>query len=323
VLLAYAKMSVLDDLVASNLPDDPYFSRTLKAYFPAVLSEKFGDAIARHPLKREIISTFVANTVLNRTGATFVNFLAAEAAASTADVVRAYTLAREIFDLEDLWDQIDALDYSVCTSLQLDLLNKLIAIAQRASRWMLRVRAVGPDLPSLIQRYQPGARELRSHLDAWLPGPARASWQQAAQLLVNHGVESMLARNLTALEFIFPALDLVDLEQDAGIGLEPVARTYFGVENELGLTAWRTQINRLPTDTLWQTQARGSARDDVYSIASQIVRGLLMRSQSLADWSLQHAAVVARLCQLLQNISTQNSDLAPISVALRELRHLV
>ena len=322
VVLAYAKMSVFDELVASNLPDDPYFSRALKAYFPKVLSEKFGDAIARHPLKREIIATFVANTMLNRTGATFVNFLAAEAAATTADVVRAYTLAREIFDLEPLWDQIDALDYRVSTSLQLDLLSKLIAITQRASRWMLRVRSTGADLPSLIQRYQPGARELRSNLDHWLPVKANAGWQQAAQTLVKAGVEQELAQNLTALEFIFPALDLVDLAQGANTGLEQAARAYFGVDGELGLTAWRTEINRLPTDTLWQTQARGSARDDVYSIACQITRGLLSRSESVSDWSAQHESAITRLCKLLQNIGTQSADLAPISVALRELRHL-
>ncbi|MES2585168.1 MAG: NAD-glutamate dehydrogenase, partial [Pseudomonadota bacterium] len=61
VVLAYAKMSVFDELVASNLPDDPFFSRALKAYFPQVLTEKFGPAIAAHPLKREIIATFITN----------------------------------------------------------------------------------------------------------------------------------------------------------------------------------------------------------------------------------------------------------------------
>ncbi len=322
VLLAYAKMSVFDDLVASNLPDDPYFSASLKAYFPKVLSEKFGDAIARHPLKREIIAAFIANTVLNRTGATFVNFLAAEAAASAADVVRAYTLAREIFDLEALWDQIDALDYQVSTSLQLDLLGKLTAIAQRASRWMLRLRSKDTDLPTLIQRYQPDARELRGQLDHWLPVAAQASWQQAGQTLVKGGVEQQLAQNLTALEFIFPVLDLVDLAQAADIGLEQAARTYFEVDAELGLTAWRAEITRLPTDTLWQTQARGSARDDAYSIASQVTRALLSRSQSVPDWADEHGASIERLSKLLQSVNSQSPDLAPVSVALRQLRHL-
>jgi glutamate dehydrogenase len=323
VLLAYAKMSVFDDLLASNLPDDPYFSRVLKAYFPKALTEKFAAAIDQHPLKREIIATYVANTVVNRSGATFVNFLAAEAAASTADVVRAYTLAREIFDLEPLWDQIDALDGVVASSLQLDLLSKLIAIAQRASRWMLRARSKAADLPTLIARYQPGARELRAHLENWLPASALASWEQAAQKLEQAGVAPELARKLSALEFIFPALDLVDLTEQANTTLAQAAQTYFGVDSVLGLSAWRAQINRLPTDSLWQTQARGSAREDVYAIANQICLSVLQRFDGVTAWSEAHAASIERLCKLLQTISTQAPDLAPVSVALRELRHLV
>jgi glutamate dehydrogenase len=322
VVLAYAKMSVFDELVASNLPDDPYFSGALKAYFPKVLTEKFGDAIAAHPLKREIIATFITNTVVNRTGATFVNFIAAEAGATAADVVRSYSLAREIFDLEPLWDQIDALDYRVPTALQLDLLSQLISIAQRASRWILRLRSQNTDMPTLIQRYQPGARELKAQLGQWLPTAVNASWEQATQALVQAGVEQDLACNLTALEYLFPALDLVDLAQATKIGLEQAARAYFGVDVALGLTAWRAEINRLPTDTLWQTQARGSARDDVYSIASQITHGLLTQCEDLASWSVQHEKPIERLRKLLQNISRQSPDLAPVSVALRELRHL-
>ncbi|MDO8284786.1 MAG: NAD-glutamate dehydrogenase [Rhodoferax sp.] len=322
VVLAYAKMSVFDDLVASNLPDDPFFSRALKAYFPQVLTEKFGTAIAAHPLKREIIATYITNTVVNRTGATFVNFIAAESGATAADVIRAFTLAREIFDLEPIWDQLDALDYKVDAKLQLDLLTKLIAIAQRASRWMLRIRAQGADLPTLIQRYQPAARELRQNLATWLPQSAQANWQQATDALVKAGVDSALAQNLTALEFIFPALDLVDVAQSAKTGLEQAARAYFDIEAELCLTEWRAQINRLPTDTLWQTQARGSARDDVYSIARQITLGQLSRTSEAQTWRVQHGQSIGRLQSLLNTISTQAADLAPVSVALRELRHL-
>ena len=322
VLLAYAKMAVFDDLVASNLPDDPFFGRALKSYFPQVLSEKFGAAIGAHPLKREIIATFITNTVLNRTGSTFVNFLAAEARSTSADVIRAYTLAREIFDLEPLWDQIDALDYQVEAKLQLDLLSKLIAIAQRASRWMLRLREQGTDLPTLIQRYQGPARELRAHLADWLPSEALANWQQASDALTQAGVEPALASNLTALEFIFPALDLVDLAQSAHTSLELAARAYFDVEATLGLRQWRIQINRLPANTLWETQARGSARDDVYSIARQITLGLLSRNQALPDWSSSNRKAIDGLRHLLTTISTQGPDLAPVSVALRELRHL-
>lgn len=177
-------------------------------------------------------------------------------------------------------------------------------------------------MPTLIQRYQPAAREMRQNLSVWLPATAQAAWQQATDVLVTAGVEAELAQNLTALEFIFPALDLVDLAQSANTSLEQAARAYFAIDAELGLTEWRTQINRLPTDTLWQTQARGSARDDVYSIARQITLGQLSRKEDVATWHTQHSQAIERLHSLLTTISTQAADLAPVSVALRELRHL-
>ena len=322
VVLAYAKMSVFDELMASNLPDDPYFSAALRAYFPKVLTERFPQAVANHPLKREIIATYVTNNVVIRTGATFVNFIAAEAGATAADVVRAFTLAREVFDLEGLWDRIDALDYRVEAALQLDLLARLTAIAQRASRWILRARFEQTDLPGQIARYQPAARELRARLDAWLPAATLQAWQTAWQALSEAGVEVDLAQDLSALEFIFPALDLVDLAQSAGTTLEVAARSYFSIDAELGLSLWRGEINRLPTETLWQTQARGSARDDVYSIASQITVAVLSDPGGLAQWRIDHAKAIERLRRLLASITSQAADLAPVSVALRELRHL-
>ncbi|MBE2261939.1 MAG: NAD-glutamate dehydrogenase [Burkholderiaceae bacterium] len=322
VVLAYAKMAVFDDLVASTLPDDPQLQVTLKAYFPKILSERFGEAIESHPLKREIVSTYIANAILNRMGATFVHFIATEAATSTAEVVRGYALAREIFELEPLWHRIDALDLHVASNLQLDLYGQLTTIAQRATRWMLRSRLEGSELPSLIQRYQPGARELRANLGAWMPQEAKAQWQAAIGKLTDAGVEPDLAQNLAALAYIFPALDLVDLAQIAGTSLETAACTYFAVDAELGLTQWRNEINRLPTDTLWQTQARSTARDDVYSIACQITQGLLTRNDKLATWADANRPAIERLRHLRHTISTQAADLAPVSVALRALRNL-
>jgi glutamate dehydrogenase len=322
VLMAYAKMNLFDELCASSLPDDPFYARVLKMYFPAVLGERHGDFIARHPLKREIVATYMTNAVVNRVGATFVNFLANEASCTAADVVSAYTLAREVFALEPIWDQIDALDHKITTALQLSLLTQLATVAQRASRWMLRHRGQG-DLPTLIAKYRPAAQTLREQVAHWLPAAAREQWTAASGRLVQAGVDAQLADDLTVLDHLYPVLDLVDVAEKAGSTLEQAARTYYAVENTLGLDRWRQQIGKLPTDTLWQTQARASARDDVYSIAGQVVLSLLSRRQTLAQWQAQHAKAIERISGMYEGIAGQAPDLAPVSVALRELRQLV
>ncbi len=321
VLMAYAKLNLFDELCASDLPSDPFYAKVLQTYFPKVLNQTYPDFVAQHPLKREIIATTMTNAVVNRMGATFVNFLAAEASCTAAEVVSAYTLAREVFGLENIWDRIDELDGKVPTSLQLDLLTQLSAITQRACRWMLRHRGQG-DLPSMIARYQPAAVQLRSHIDQWLPGEAREQWQAASASLVVAGVDAKLADDLTVLDHLYPVLDLVDVAAKCNASLEKAARTYFGVDHALDLGPWRAVIAKLPTDTLWQTQARASARDDSYSITSQIVQFLLSGKLDVAQWEARHAKTIERVSTMRESIAGAAPDLAPVSVALRELRQL-
>src|SRR5260370_15813736 len=68
VLLAYAKLTLYDDLLASGVPDDPYLARELSHYFPREVRDKFPDSVEFHRLRREIISTHLANAVINRGG---------------------------------------------------------------------------------------------------------------------------------------------------------------------------------------------------------------------------------------------------------------
>ncbi len=84
-------------MLASDLPDEPWFERELVDYFPAAL-HRFGEAVARHSLRREIIANRIANSLVNRGGITFAHRAMEETGASLAEVARAYVVAREVFD---------------------------------------------------------------------------------------------------------------------------------------------------------------------------------------------------------------------------------
>ncbi|RMD62083.1 MAG: NAD-glutamate dehydrogenase, partial [Alphaproteobacteria bacterium] len=70
VLLAYAKITLYDELLSSDLPDDPDTEHELLSYFPTPLQERFADWIAQHRLRREIIATVMTNDIVNRVGIT-------------------------------------------------------------------------------------------------------------------------------------------------------------------------------------------------------------------------------------------------------------
>src|SRR6202035_512822 len=64
VLLAYAKMSLDEALLQSDLPDAPELAGELRAYFPPALRGRFAAQIGAHPLRREIVATVIANDVV-------------------------------------------------------------------------------------------------------------------------------------------------------------------------------------------------------------------------------------------------------------------
>ncbi|HRD47518.1 MAG TPA: NAD-glutamate dehydrogenase, partial [Caulobacter sp.] len=78
VLMAYGKLDLFDEIVASAAPDDAAFEQILEAYFPTALG-RYDDEMKKHRLRREIIATVIDNELVNICGPTFPSRLRAAA----------------------------------------------------------------------------------------------------------------------------------------------------------------------------------------------------------------------------------------------------
>ncbi|HEU5455244.1 MAG TPA: NAD-glutamate dehydrogenase domain-containing protein, partial [Nocardioides sp.] len=97
VLLAYTKIVLADELLATDVADDPFLRSDLFSYFPSPMRQTYRDQMEAHPLRREIVITQVVNDLVNGAGMTFVPRLSGETGASAAELTRANFVAREIF----------------------------------------------------------------------------------------------------------------------------------------------------------------------------------------------------------------------------------
>ena len=136
VLLSYAKITLYEELLASDLPDDPYMSGALIDYFPEVLGKTYPEAIARHRLRREIIATVVTNDMVNRVGINFVHEVKEKTGMPAADIARAYGIACEVFGLRDLFQQIEELDNKVPAELQAEMLVEIGRLQLHRCCWL-------------------------------------------------------------------------------------------------------------------------------------------------------------------------------------------
>ena len=97
-----------------------------------------------HPLRREIITNSVVNSMVNRGGITFAFRAQEEAAGSPDQVARAFIVCREVFDLRGLRRAVEALDNVLPTSVQTELYLEFRRLLDRAVRWLLAARPGAP-----------------------------------------------------------------------------------------------------------------------------------------------------------------------------------
>jgi glutamate dehydrogenase len=330
VLLAYSKIWLHEELLASSLPDDTWVATALERHFPAALRSRYAAYMPKHPLRREIISTHVVNSMVNRVGATFVHSLMEATGATAHEVVRAYLLQREIFDFVSIWRGIEALDGHVADQLQADMLIESGRLAVRATTWFLRSRHNAADMAETIAHVAPCVETLRAALPQLLDEKTGAPLDQRVAGYAAGGVPEALARRVVACEPLYAVLDIVDISKESERAVGTVAGVYFGLSAALDLPWLRERIGLLATDGHWQTLSKQAMRDDLATLQRTLTGQVLARGAAtdapaglIASWQREKAASLERAMRLLGELrAVPAPDQAMLSVALRELRNL-
>ncbi len=227
VLLAYAKLALKDELLESTVPDEPYLGRELGRYFPPAVSERFPDAVAAHRLRREIIVTQLANSMINRGGPTLVVRIADQTGATAVGIASAFAVVRDSFGMTALNGEIDALDGRIAGKLQLDLYAAVQDLLLDRIVWFLRNVDLTQGLAAVIAHYRGGIETMRAALVDVLPPDAAAARDARAAELNRAGVPDDLARRLADLPLLAAAPDVVLVADRTGKPVAEVAATYF------------------------------------------------------------------------------------------------
>jgi glutamate dehydrogenase len=328
VIMSYAKQQLSNDLVSSDLPDSPEFNEDLRNYFPTKIVDRFGDYVDRHPLRRELIATIVANQVLNSMGSTFVNRLEAEMGASPAQIVWAYRVARDVTLAGQRWAAIEELTGTLDPVLQRDMLDGVDRLVETVARVFI-AQPVEGTMAELIDVYGKGFNELSSEIQSI--GPKR--WQEqnneVAQRLIDHGAPPALAYRHAYQDELVHGTDIVDVANSTGRPVLDVAKAFFRAGQSFHLDWLHRQLEGLPAETRWQRWARLSLAYDLMALRRRIVERIFEESpDSTADEAIDafiatHLEQEGRLTRLMRMMRRDGvSDTAAVTVAIRQIQAL-
>jgi glutamate dehydrogenase len=329
VLLSYAKLVAFEQLLHSDVPEDPYLSRELLRYFPQPLQERFADLMEGHRLRREIIATAVTNSTINRMGATFLMRMQEDTGQSPAQIAKAYTITREVLDARELWAQIDALDLQVPESAQIDALQRIWTLQRGMTRWLLNRPGESLGITDLVDRYKPGLDRLRAALPQVLGPGDREDFEADQRRWLEAGYPEPMAAQLSTLAWLESGLDIVEVAGTSTDRVDVVAQVHFGFGQALHLSWLARRIDELPVGGRWHALARGALRDELQAQHRGLVAQLLQR-QPQADagtvgaWLERDEATLGFTRQMFEELRTQRSmDYATLSVAVRLLAQTV
>jgi glutamate dehydrogenase len=334
VLLAYAKLDLSDEILESDLPDDPLLEPELLRYFPAALREQHEDLIETHRLRREITTLQVVNSLVNRCGPTFVRNVAQRTGAPAAAIARAFAVVRDAWKLRDLWADIEALDQSLKAEAQTRMLVASQRFLVRTVQWTLR-RLPQP-LDTMAATEQLGAAVAAlGDLTADLIGPSEsAALAERAATFEAMGAPAAIARRAAALETLAAAGDLMQAARANGCSIGDAARLYFRLGERLSFATLATAAQNLPRDGQWPAQAALALQDDLAGLQADLLASALRAAGPggaadpdavLARWTEQRKLALDRADRILkEDLPTAGTlDLAMLSVATTELRSLV
>lgn len=206
ILLAYAKADAKSYLLDSDLPEDPWLAEAIEIAFPKVLVERYPTAMHNHRLKRELIATMLVNQIIDQMGITFVHRLKDLEGLSITEVVRGYAASRDIFKLGAIWQAIEALDYQVDASLQLELMVELAEMIERSTHWLVSNQFVGKNAQQTITNFTPSVAKMAEQLAEQLTGEERKEWEACLDQLVKSGVAKQQAESLAGAKYLDSSL---------------------------------------------------------------------------------------------------------------------
>ncbi|MGZ4438132.1 MAG: NAD-glutamate dehydrogenase [Nocardioidaceae bacterium] len=331
VLLAYTKIVLADELLESDLPDDPFLRNSLFGYFPTKMRHTYREQMEAHPLRREIVTTQAVNELVNGAGITFFHRLSEETGASSAELVRANFVAREVFGFRALLDEISSYDNKLDALLQTRMRLEMRTLVERASRWLVNNRRPPIDSEATVDFFGITAQRVMQALPDLLTGRERVAFEDRRDALLGRGVPEDLAVRVAVLPPAYAVLGVVETAKRDGVDPLEVARVHFALGERLGLSALTARILSLPRDDRWQTMARAALRDDLHAVHAQLTALVLADTDGdqpapvrVADWEEQDSVVVSRAVGTLAEIcADEHADLARLSVGLRVVRTML
>jgi glutamate dehydrogenase len=262
-------------------------------------------------------------------GPTFVPRAQEDTGAEPAQIARAYTAAREIFAMREVWEQIEALDNKVSATLQYEAAFQTSRLLRHVTYWLLASRSRGLQVDAAVREFRDGVRRLEAEVPQLLTGAELTRFQEGRAHYLEAGLPPSLAVRIASLEALNAALDIVEVARAHRGSVAETARVYFEVGTRVGFDWLRARIEKLAVEGTWQAIARTGLRDAALRVQRRLTERVLARKDRgsaqarVSAWVASAGKDLDHWQRTLADMrSAGASDFATLTVGVESVRKL-
>ena len=302
VLLAWSKIVLFDDIVASDVPDDPYFKPVLEGYFPDALI-KYSDVMDHHRLKREIIATVLANRLFDIGGIDVLQFVSETEDANGADIVRAFEIARAASASLDIPAKLDEVGRTLPAKAQTALLVEYTFVLRRLAAYIASTGMDG-DTNAIVERYRRDIDTALKNASKLVSPFAGQRAERTVRRLKAAGATEELARTAAGLSAILIAPRLSDLAHDTNVKMLKAAELYAKISRPVQFDRLNAgAVDALAQISQWDRRATQSQIESLIDTQIGVVRRLLETGTTAEDFLSERSKAASSLTANLKALS--------------------
>jgi glutamate dehydrogenase len=328
ILLAYSKMHLKREILASSLPDDPALIELLRDYFPGPVIDLVSDHDLReHRLQREIIATVLTNRIIDLMGSTFVPRVSRDTGATPAAIARGWYVAAEIAGAAELQRALERNRERLSADQEYRWLLALENVLDRTVRWAVENLPEDGEVGRAIERFKGPVAELCDMLPSIVRGSQRHAFEEALAELGAGGLPSEEGQKIAALQFLGDLMAVTRIAHEVSKPVAEVGHVYFALSDEVDFAVLEGLLGMVPGEDEWEQRAAEGLMQDLGRARRNLTLAVLAGDgrkkrpveERLRRFRERHAerlrVVKDTLEELLEN---ETVNLAALTVATRE-----
>jgi glutamate dehydrogenase len=255
VLLAYGKLILKGSLLKQEFIKQPYFYKYFELAFPKSLKVIFKKYHSHHRLQQEIICTQLSNDFITNLGITFIQQIQNEMLVSLEDIICAFVITSELFNVSGLTKEIKAFDNKIPIKLQEELSYNLHISIKQAIRWFLRNCKTQMDISSIIIKYSKIISLIKNKLSMLI--------KEQSEDLSPCAMTAQLANDITSIKYIVKILNITDVALINNQDILKTTKIYFSLLNNLSINWLSAQIDNCLITNSWSILAKNALQNDL------------------------------------------------------------